>query len=220
MRPRYVPSSGFLVAIIFVLSHVPSAHDCLCVEPVPADGPSFPWLLGNCNRDRRVDLADIIEGLSFMFDAKARTPCIPLCDIDRDGALTVSDVIGLLDHLFQGERLPGFLPEPVEVCDSIDNNCDGSIDEDCPTGEQRSVTISWNPVTRDVIGNSESISEYLVYFGQKPHDYQVIRAARNATTHTVSGLRVGVRYYFAVTALDTAGNASGFSEEADILVVE
>mgnify|MGYP001144720422 CR=1 FL=1 len=76
------------------------------------------------------------------------------------------------------------------------------------------VTLAWNP-------NTESdVEGYGVYSSQDdtgpPYDlfgYVTLSDLSDPDnpTFTVTGLESGTRYYFAVTAYDTAGNESGFS---------
>jgi hypothetical protein len=62
-----------------------------------------------------------------------------------------------------------------------------------------------------------TLSGYRVYYGSAPGTYIQSAAqginAGNVTVHIVNGLTGGQRYYFAVTAYDTSGNESGFSNE-------
>ena len=77
-------------------------------------------------------------------------------------------------------------------------------------------TLSWD-------GNSEpDIAGYKVYYkanssGQPAGDYDNIIDVGNVTTRTLEGLEEGVVYYFAVTAYDTSGLESDFSNEISTL---
>jgi hypothetical protein len=73
------------------------------------------------------------------------------------------------------------------------------------------VTLAWDPVTHpNLVG-------YRVYFGTAPGTYSQATGngvnVGSATTHTVTGLSSGTRYYFAVTAYDAANSESPFSNE-------
>ncbi|CAI4031827.1 hypothetical protein DNFV4_02248 [Nitrospira tepida] len=71
-----------------------------------------------------------------------------------------------------------------------------------------SVNLSWD-------ANSESdLASYKVYYGTSPGNYTTNINVGKVTNYTVNGLATGRTYYFAVTALDNAGNESGFSNEA------
>lgn len=66
--------------------------------------------------------------------------------------------------------------------------------------------LSWD-------SNLESdLSGYKVYFGPSSGSYGTPIDVGNVTSYTISGLSNGT-HYFAVTALDTSGNESGFSSE-------
>jgi len=73
------------------------------------------------------------------------------------------------------------------------------------------VEASWNAVSQDVNGQPESISHYMLYFGQ---------TARPANVVQQDNLTVGQTYFFAVAAVDTAGNFSEYSGEVGITVPE
>jgi hypothetical protein len=71
--------------------------------------------------------------------------------------------------------------------------------------------LSWDAVT------DANFSGYRVYYGTAQGTY-IQSAAQginvgNVLTYTVSGLNSGSRYYFAVTAYDTLGNESTYSNE-------
>ncbi|MFY9268167.1 MAG: fibronectin type III domain-containing protein [Candidatus Manganitrophaceae bacterium] len=70
-------------------------------------------------------------------------------------------------------------------------------------------TLIWNP-------NSESdLAGYKVYYGTSSRNYGAPINVGNKTTHTITGLVDNQSYYFAVTAYDTSGNESGFSNEVN-----
>jgi chitodextrinase len=71
--------------------------------------------------------------------------------------------------------------------------------------------LAWDPVT------ATNLSGYRIYYGTAPGTYIQARgqgiSVGNVTTFTVTGLTIGTRYYFAVTAFDTSNNESGYSNE-------
>lgn len=70
-----------------------------------------------------------------------------------------------------------------------------------------SVTLAWDP-------NPESdLAGYILYYGSTSRNYTNAVNVVNATTNTVSGLVDGVSYFFAVTAYNTNGLESDFSDE-------
>ena len=62
-----------------------------------------------------------------------------------------------------------------------------------------------------------NVTGYRVYYGTAPGAYSQPRGSGlttgNATSWTVSGLNPGTLYYFAVTAVDSQGNESAYSNE-------
>src|SRR5437879_4633464 len=75
-----------------------------------------------------------------------------------------------------------------------------------------SVTLAWDPST------STNVAGYHIYYGVASRSYTNSISVDLATTATVSGLLEGVTYYFAATALDTAGLESDFSNETSYSV--
>lgn len=76
-----------------------------------------------------------------------------------------------------------------------------------------SATLAWNAPTGAI-----NLAGYRLYIGTAPGTYsqpygQGVTVG-NVTTYTLMGLSSGTRYYFAVTALDTSGNESVYSNEA------
>lgn len=71
----------------------------------------------------------------------------------------------------------------------------------------QSVTLAWDP-------NPEpDVSSYLIHYGNESRNYQWITNVGNVTTATVYGLQEGKTYYFAVTATNTSGIGSDYSNE-------
>ncbi len=69
------------------------------------------------------------------------------------------------------------------------------------------VTLAWDPET------DPSVAGYKVYYGTASRSYQYNNDAGKNTTSTVSNLPTGTTYYFSVTAYDTTGIESGYSNE-------
>jgi len=76
--------------------------------------------------------------------------------------------------------------------------------------------LAWNAVT------GSTVSGYRVYYGTTSGKYQQSLGAGtwvgNATSFNLTGLLTGATYFFAVTAVDSQGNESAFSNEASKLV--
>jgi hypothetical protein len=70
-----------------------------------------------------------------------------------------------------------------------------------------SATVTWN-------ANTESdLAGYRVFYGTSSRNYPNSISVGKVTTATINGLTVGTTYYFAVKAVDTSGNLSGYSAE-------
>lgn len=74
------------------------------------------------------------------------------------------------------------------------------------------VTLAWD-------ANSDSdLQAYKVYSGTASRTYACNTNVGKSTTCTIGDLTAGTTYYFAVTALDAAGNESGYSSEVSYKV--
>ncbi len=69
------------------------------------------------------------------------------------------------------------------------------------------VTLEWDPNTE------EDLSGYKMYWGYASIDYTFSTDVGNQNTYTVTGLIPGMTYYFAVTAYNTEGFESDYSNE-------
>lgn len=67
--------------------------------------------------------------------------------------------------------------------------------------------LTWNPNTEN------NIAGYKIYVGPSSQNYHPPIDVGNVTTWTLTGLAEGATYYFAVTAYNTSGAESGFSNE-------
>ena len=66
-----------------------------------------------------------------------------------------------------------------------------------------------------------TVSGYRVYYGTSSRNYSQSLGGGifvSTTNYTVSGLTVGQTYYFAVTAIDSAGVESGYSTEGSKVI--
>ena len=67
--------------------------------------------------------------------------------------------------------------------------------------------LAWNPNTEP------DLAGYRIYYGTASREYVDSIDVGNTTTYGLDGLLEGVTYYIALTAYDTTGNESGFSDE-------
>ncbi len=77
-----------------------------------------------------------------------------------------------------------------------------------------SATLSWNPPTTNTDGTPlTDLAGYKIYYGTSSGNYTQIINVGNVTTYPVSNLTAGATYYFVVTAYDTSGYESGYSNQ-------
>jgi len=76
-----------------------------------------------------------------------------------------------------------------------------------PAAYAASVTLNWDANT------DPELAGYKLHFGLTSHTYSTHIDVGNATTRTVDTLADGTEYFFAVTAYDSLGNESGYSNE-------
>lgn len=82
-----------------------------------------------------------------------------------------------------------------------------------------SVEATWEAVTLDVNGDPETIQGYHIHYGtQAGGPYPDGFSTGNVLTTVINNLAGGRTYYFVVTAIDVAGNESGYSNEASYTV--
>ena len=83
-----------------------------------------------------------------------------------------------------------------------------------PTLTQFAVTLQWD-------ANTETdLAGYKVYYGTVSRAYGTPIAVGLVTSYQVKGLTTPGVYFFAVTALNTTGQESGFSNEATMLIAK
>ena len=76
------------------------------------------------------------------------------------------------------------------------------------------VTFSWTPPITNSDGTPlTDLAGYKVYSGLSSRNYTQNTDVGNVTSYTATNLSGGTTYYFAVTAYDTSGNQSSFSNE-------
>jgi hypothetical protein len=74
------------------------------------------------------------------------------------------------------------------------------------------VSLGWNP------SSDPNVISYNVYYGTSSGDYTNEAVIGDVSVITVSNLTCGATYYFAVTAVDSAGDESGFSNEVPFII--
>jgi len=75
----------------------------------------------------------------------------------------------------------------------------------------RNVNLSWTAST------DSDLAGYKAYYGISSQNYSTSINVGKVTSYTLTGLNEGT-YYFALTAYDTSGNESAYSNEASVTV--
>ncbi len=79
-------------------------------------------------------------------------------------------------------------------------------------------TLTWDAPTTNADGTPlTDLAGYKVYYGTTSGNYTDVIDVGNVTTYKVEGLQPGT-YYFAVTAYDTSGNESNYSNEVSKII--
>jgi hypothetical protein len=83
------------------------------------------------------------------------------------------------------------------------------------TAQAAQAVLSWSAPTTNTDGTPiKSLSGYKVFLGTASGNYSQNVNVGNVNSYTVANLTDGTTYYFAVTAYDASGNASGYSNQA------
>jgi hypothetical protein len=90
----------------------------------------LPFLRGDVNGDKNVNLSDGLSLLGFLFQSGLEPSCMQAADTNSDGAFNISDPVFLLNHLFRGGPGPatpypecGFPPGPSPFACAGDTGC-------------------------------------------------------------------------------------------------
>jgi hypothetical protein len=75
-----------------------------------------------------------------------------------------------------------------------------------------SVSMEWTP------SSDTNVTGYNIYYGTSSGNYTNEVSVGNVSSATISNLTCGATYYFAATAVDLAGDESGFSNEATFII--
>lgn len=85
-------------------------------------------------------------------------------------------------------------------------------------GSSNSATLTWDAPTTNADGTPlTDLAGYKVYYGISSGNYTVSIDVGNVTTYKIDDLSPGT-YYFAVTAYDTSGNESDYSNEVSKVI--
>lgn len=76
-----------------------------------------------------------------------------------------------------------------------------------PPASSGSAVLEWDPVV------ATDLAGYRIHYGTTTGSYPSSADAGTSTTITLNGLTSGRRYYFVVTAVDSSGQESSYSNE-------
>ena len=83
------------------------------------------------------------------------------------------------------------------------------------------VTLSWSsPVTNADGTLLTDLAGYRIYYGTDTGNYVYYVDIGNVISYQINDLEAGLTYYFAVTAYDTSGNESAYSNEVERYIVQ
>jgi len=105
-----VPEGVYEYEMLGLLGDVEDGAACEAVVKGPGE-PEFKR--GDINQDGKIDLADPITLLGYLFASKPRPDCPDSADANDDGKLDLADAVRILGYLYAGA---GPLPKPFLVC--------------------------------------------------------------------------------------------------------
>ncbi len=76
--------------------------------------PAVRFVRGDCNGDRRTDIADAVVSLDYLFGGGAAPGCLEACNVNDDTEYNIADPITILRYLFEGGVS---VPAPFPLCD-------------------------------------------------------------------------------------------------------
>lgn len=101
-------------------------HAYIYFNPLGALKGAF--VRGDANQDSRIDIADAIRVLSYLFGGTGPLPCMDAGDANDDEAVNIADAITLLSRLFAGT---GPLPPPNQCGPDPQGDTLGCADSIC-----------------------------------------------------------------------------------------
>jgi len=101
--------------------------------------------------------------------------------------------------------LPLFLA--FSVLSVVSLTCVGCAEKSFSRGEPGAISLAWNP------NKEPDLAGYKVYYGTVSRRYGPGNDVGNVTSYSLTGLLKGQKYYISVTAYNTKGRESSFSNE-------
>jgi hypothetical protein len=115
---------------------VPDFTDTLTLTLLPRTDAAQPsFIRGDANNDRRVDIADGIWIVNFLFYGGTMTACLPAADANSDSQRNVSDAMFIFNYQLQPGKTPGsqLFPAPGAPFPNC-GTAAGVTLADCPRG--------------------------------------------------------------------------------------
>ena len=73
------------------------------------------FIRADADADGRVNIADAVSTLGFLFQGDAQLQCVAAADTNDDGRINLTDALHTLNYLFQGGAV---IPAPFPDCGS------------------------------------------------------------------------------------------------------
>ncbi len=150
----------------------------------------------------------VIALLSVVVSASAQSNSA--CDLNGDGAVDSSDVNLAMSMALGTTACTANIEAPlsctVVTVQRVINAWQGQT---CVTYNSHNVTLNW------VASTSSGVTGYNVYRGSTSGGpYTLIGSSSTAVTYTDFKVAAGASYFYVVTAIDSSGAESGYSNEA------
>jgi hypothetical protein len=153
----------------------------------------------------------------FLIATSAMAQSVPAnpCDLNSDGVVNVADIT-LAVNMALGASTCTANVEGPGVCDVVvvQRVTNAALGGTCVTGNPHTVALTWVPsVSANVVG-------YNVYRGSMSGGpYTKVNAAViTAASYTDSTVPSGQTFYYVATAVDSSGDESIYSNEAQAVV--
>ena len=82
--------------------------------------------------------------------------------------------------------------------------------------QAQQVQLTWDALVQSNGTSVPDLAGYKLYYGSQSGQYQPVILVGLTTTYTVTNVSAGQTYYFAITAYDTTGTESAFSNEVSV----